>query len=424
MNINLFLLLIFYMLFHPQAWAETEKARLFEESMCLQVKFAQGQPLEDLQMVKALGVKWVREEIAWSAIEQRPGIYNPLPESLKTRLAFYRKNNIGVIFIMAYENSVAYPNVKESPNHFVNEVAFGKYVAYMAIQLRASGVRFAIELWNEPHNSKFAKKEHFGGKWQGAPPSPWVDHYVKMVDEAVKRVKAIDPTIKMMTNDDMWIVHYHFLEKGLPQALDGFSVHPYTGGNPPELTAVKFDTDWTRPYQVVDQDQSFESAVRRLKEQGIKKMGKTPTIWVTEWGWGVGENSAAGAVSESKIAEYLPRAFILSANAGVESMCWFSAMDGPDGPMGLKTNSGRKRLAYDALLKLSSTLGKTQFVCELKQPDDKKNMRSFAFRKQKSAHTTSQQEMIIASWNTSEAQNNGDVIYKPLVSDESTIQCK
>jgi len=59
---------------------------------------------------------------------------------------------------MAYENSVAYPNVKESPNHFVNEVAFGKYVAYMATQLRDSGVRFAIELWNEPHNSKFAKK--------------------------------------------------------------------------------------------------------------------------------------------------------------------------------------------------------------------------------------------------------------------------
>jgi hypothetical protein len=424
MNINIYLLLILCMQFQQQVLADTRQERLFEDGLCLQVKFAQGQPLDDLQMVKDIGVKWVREEIAWSAIEPRSGVYNPFPEALKKRLAFYRENNIGVIFIMAYENSAAYPNSKDSPNNFVNEIAFGKYVAYMVTQLRTSGVRFAIELWNEPHNSTFAKKEHFGGNWQGAPPSPWVDHYTKMVAEAVKRVKAIDPTIKMMVNDDMWIVHYHFLEKGLPQALDGLSVHPYTGGNPPELTAVKYNTDWTRPFQVVDQDQSFESAVRRLKEQGIKKMGKSPAIWVTEWGWRVGENSSTGILTESKVAEYLPRAFILAANAGVEGMCWFSAMDGPDGPMGLKTNSGRKRPAYDAFLKLSNTLGKTQFICELKQPDNKKNLRSFAFRKKKSANVASQQEMIIATWDTTGASNSGEVIYQPLVGDESTISCK
>ncbi len=424
MHLNLYLFALILMLFQQQALAETERARLFEDGMCLQVKFAQGQPLQDLQMVKELGVKWVREEIAWSAIEQQPGVYSLFPDALNLRLDFYQKNKISVIFIMAYENSVAYPNSNESPNHFVNEVAFGNYVAYMATQLSASGVHFAIELWNEPHNSAFAQSEHFGGNWQGAPPSLWVDHYVKMANEAVKRVKAIDPTIKMMTNDDMWVVHYHFLEKGLPQALDGFSVHPYTGGSPPELAAVKFDTDWTRPYQVVDQDQSFESAVRRLKEQGLKKLGKKPTIWVTEWGWRVGGGSPTGALTESRIAEYLPRAFILAANAGVESMCWFSSMDGPDGPMGLKTNDGRKRPAYGAFLKLSRTLGKTKFICELKQPDNKKNIRSFAFRKEKSVETKRQQEIVIASWDTIEVLNSGEVVYKKTIVDETNINCK
>lgn len=370
-----------------------ENERLFGDSMCLGVKFSQGQPLHDLEMVKELGVKWVREEIAWSAIEQRKGVYNPLPESLKTRLNFYRANDIGVIFIMAYENGVAYPNKYDAPNDFVNPVAFGRYTAYMARQLKALGVRFVVELWNEPHNSAFAKKEHLGGNWQGAPPSPWVDHYTKMVEEAVKRIKAVDPSIPVITDDDMWVVHYHFLEKGLPKALDGFAVHPYTGGGPPELTAVYHDTDWTRPYQVVDQDRSFESAVRRLKEQGLKKMGKIPGIWVTEWGWRVGEHSSNGPLSESKIAIYLPRAFILAANAHVEGMCWFSSMDGPDGPMGLKTNDGRKRPAYDAFLKMSQTLSKTRFSCELKQ-EINSTRRAFAFKNDNS------DDWVIASWDT------------------------
>lgn len=371
---------------------ESESRFLFEDTICLGVKFYQGQPLHDLEMLKELGVKWVREGVHWADIEQRKGVYNPLPDSLKTRLNFYRANNIGIIYLMVYENAVAYPNTPDSPNEFVNELAYGRYVAHMARELKASGVKFAIELWNEPHNSKFAQKDHFGGNWQGAPPSPWVDHYVKMVAEAVKRVKAVDPTIEIMTNDDMWIVHYHFLEKGLPNALDGFSVHPYSPT--PEITAVAFDTDWTRPYQVVDQNRSFESAVRRLKEQGLKKMNKVPKVWVTEWGWPVGGKAENGLLSESKVGLYLPRAFIIAANAGVEKMCWFSAIDGPDGPMGLKTNDGRQRPAYAAFAKMSQMLAKTEFICELQQDTPNSTKRAFTFKNQDSGDWT------IASWDT------------------------
>lgn len=390
--------------------------RIFADSLCLGVKFSQGQPLNDLEMLKTLGVKWVREEIAWSSIEPRRGVYNPLPDALKTRLAFYRANDIGVIFIMAYENGTAYPNSAQAPNDFVNPVAFGRYTAYMARQLKDTGVKLIVELWNEPHNSAFAKKEHLGGNWQGAPPSPWVDHYVQMVSEAVKRVKAVDPSIPVITDDDMWVVHYHFLEKGLPKALDGFAVHPYVQG-PPEIAAVAHDTDWTRPYQVVDEDRSFESAVRRLKEQGVKKLGKSPKIWITEWGYPVGGNSTTGPLSESKIALYLPRAFILSASAGVESMCWFSSQDGPDGPMGLKTNDGRYRPAFDAYVKISEKLGKTQFECELKQADGDKNKRAFAFK--------NSQYWIIASWQTaSKSFYDEAVVYTDKKGAEYVPACK
>jgi hypothetical protein len=394
---------------------QSEHKKLFEQQLCLQVKFYQGQPLSDLQMVKKLGVKWVREEDKWHEIETVKGVYKPLSASLKARLAFYKENNIGVIFILAYENPVAYPNTNEAPFNFVNATGFSGYAEYMAKQLKVSGVEFVLELWNEPHNSQFASNKYLGGQWNGAAPSPWVDHYVKMVAQAVKRVKAVDPSIKVITNDDMWVVHYYFLDKGLPKAIDGFGVHPYSGGRPPEMAAVTYNADWTKPYQVVDKDQSFESAVRRLVEQGKHKLGKSPGIWITEWGWRVGEKTPDGQViSEERVASYLPRALILAAAAQVETACWFSAQDIGDGPMGLKTNDGRYRVAYQAFEQLSNTLGKTTFECELKQDDQGK--RAFLFK--------GQYDSVIASWRTHEqAGLNNKVKYENFINGDFIPQC-
>lgn len=390
--------------------AESDDKHLFNEHLCLQVKFYQGQPLEDLAVVKQLGVKWVREEDKWHEIEVVQGQYKPLSASLKRRLAFYKQHDIGVIFILAYENPVAYPNTKTQPFNFVNVAGFAAYAEYMAKQLKASGVRFALELWNEPHNSQFAQSAYLGGQWQGAPESPWLDHYVKMVNAAVLKIKAVDPAISVITNDDMWIVHYHFLNKGLSPLIDGFGVHPYSGGRPPEIAAVAYNANWTKPYQVVDKDQSFESAVSRLKDYGAVKLGKKPSIWITEWGWRVGEQSPTGdTLDEAKIASYLPRAFILAKAAGVKTTCWFSAQDIGDGPMGLKTNEGRYRPAFNAFLALSKTLGHTQYVCELKQGDQKK--RAFLFKDAKN--------WIVADWSTADSQKNNRVRYSKMhISDD------
>ena len=39
------------------------------------------------------------------------------------------------------------------------------------------------------------------------------------------------------------------------------------------------------PYQLVDQDQTFGSAGRRLREHAVLRMGRTPELWITEWGY-------------------------------------------------------------------------------------------------------------------------------------------
>ena len=176
-----------------------------------------------------------------------------------------------------------------------------------------------------------------------------------MVREAVRQVKAFDPSIRLLSDDDMWVVHYWFLQAGLPKALDGFALHPYT--DQPEITAVAHDTDWTQPFQVVDRDRSFGSAVRRLREAGRTRLGHAPEIWLTEWGWPVGPGPFQKWVSEETLAAYLPRAFVLAAAAGVDVLCWFSAQDTVDGPMGLSDNSLKRRKPYYAFRTMAEELG-------------------------------------------------------------------
>jgi hypothetical protein len=78
-------------------------------------------------------------------------------------------------------------------------------------------VEFVFEVLNEPHN--FVLRRMFGGEWHGQPPCPWLDHYMKMLHAAVREVKAFDPDIKVLSDEDCTIIHYRFLEAGLPRIL-------------------------------------------------------------------------------------------------------------------------------------------------------------------------------------------------------------
>ncbi|PXW92839.1 putative xylan-binding protein with Ca-dependent carbohydrate-binding module [Sphaerotilus hippei] len=312
----------------------------------LNVKFSQGQPLSDIPMVQDLGVRWVRDWELPSAIEPSPGRFVAMPEGLKRRLEYYRDHGIGVVYIMQLGNEQAYPNQPYEP------VAYGRRAVEIARQLRAIGVRFVLEIGNEPHNEI---TKVFGGQWQGKLPSAWLSHYAGMVREAVRQVKAHEASVKLLSDDDMWIIHYWLLEAGLPPDLDGFAVHPYHPGYP-ELAAVAHDTDWTAPFQVVDPDRSVASAVRRLREQGAARFGRTPEIWVTEVGWTYGGQEPS-TVSEQVMAAYLPRSFITLAAAGVESVQWFSSQDSVDGPFGLLTNDRARRKPFFTMQVMSRELG-------------------------------------------------------------------
>jgi hypothetical protein len=355
-----------------------DAGRVFGDMIGLQAKFAQGQPLDELNTFVTLGVRWVRDVVYWPDIEPAPGRYVAFPPAFQKRLDFYREHDIGLIFLLGYANNKAYPATGQDPLRPVDPQAFGRYARQVAEMLSREKVRFVLEIWNEPHN--FGLRKLVGGSWNGKPPSPWVDHYVKMVAQAVAQVKDFDPQVTLLTDEDMWVLHYRFLDAGLPQQLDGFAVHPYTR-YAPEIAPVDAYTRWIKPYTVVDADRSFGSAVRRLRQYGETRLGHEPQIWATEWGWRVGENRDKGEVTEQQQAAYLPRAFILAAAVGVRTLSWFSARDTVDGPMGLTDNQGRRRPSWYAFKAMAENLGDARLVKQLYGDDNPvSGLQAFLFR--------------------------------------------
>lgn len=363
-------LLVLTLCMYGSTGSRKEKVRtdqVFGEIIGLGTKFSQGQPMSDLTTLIELGVRWVRDHDDWSRVERFPGKYAFTDNFIK-RLAFYKEHNIGVVYALFYANPVAYPPTPEDPYRAVNPEAFGRYAAAAARLLRESGVRFVIEIWNEPHN--FVLGKLFGGAWNGQPPCPWLDHYIKMVNAAVKEVKAFDPSVKLLSDDDCTIIHYRYLEAGLPRDLDGFAFHPYMRGknSTPEISQEGKGAAYEAPFTLVDEDHSFRSMVRRLREQGEAKMGKVPELWVTEFGCPANEDVTAnvtfslGKATEEELTGILVRAFIGAEAAGIKVFCWFSSWDGPDGPMGLIAKDGRKRKSYYAFKTMSEQLAEYSLV--------------------------------------------------------------
>ncbi len=336
--------------------------RVFGEIMGLGVKFKQGQPMSDLETLTDLGVRWVRDSESWAKFEPVPGEYG-FSEKFKKRLRFYKENNIGIVFILAYSNPEAYPPTSDNPYSSVDPEAFGRYAAAVARKLKEWEVEFVLEVWNEPHN--FVLRKMFGGPWHGQPPSPWLDHYMKMLKAAVKETKSFDPEIKILSDEDCTIIHYRFMEAGLPGELDGFAFHPYMRGknSTPEIAEEGYGKEYEKPFVQTDDDHSFRSMVRRLREQGKMKLGKTPELWITEFGCPVNEEVSEnvtfslGKSTESELPGILIRAFIGAEAAGIKVFCWFSSWDGPDGPMGLISKDGQKRKTYYGYKTLSEQLG-------------------------------------------------------------------
>ena len=329
----------------------------FGEAIGLVTHLARGEePLERLNDLKNLGIKWVRDEQGWDNVERKKGEYT-WPEKRKKCAKFFKENGISIIYPVTYgANKNVYPDDPYNPE------GFGRYAVASAKFYKEAGVEVVMEIFNEPHNFGLTKK--YGGSVYGEPNCPWIDHYVKMANEAIKQVKAYDPTIKLMANEDVWSCHYWYLEGNMDKRIDGFAIHPYTfhGHTPgPEVSPYPQKlAGWT----IMDEDNSSRSLMRRLRAQYAEKIGRPLEMYITEWGYPVGGKGYEKGirVTEDDVAGYLPRAYMSGVAAGAKVVCWHVSQDSGDGPFGLFRNDQTKRKTYYSLKALVEQLGDYQMV--------------------------------------------------------------
>lgn len=322
------------------------------------VKFSQGQPASQIDLLQQLGVSWVRDAVNWAEMEPRAGDYQPFPPAFLSRLKRYREAGIGVIFMLGYANAKAYPATASSPRAPIAPDALGRYGGHVTRLLQQAGVPFVIQVWNEPHNYQILKM--VGGAWNGKPPSPWVDHYIEMLRAVSTEVHTVSPSTTVITSEDVLVNHYWFAQHPrLPKGFKGIGLHAYTNDSSPgpEVAAPYADSDWARPFQLVDKDRAFEAAIARLKRHTRRHTGVDPEVWITEWGFKLGSRHAGEVMTEDRVAAFLPRAYVLAEAAGVQALCWFSMHDAVDGPYGLIDRTGRQRPAFKAYAAMNRLIG-------------------------------------------------------------------
>ena len=341
----------------------------FGETVGLVVHFNQGETLKHLADLKNLGVKWVRDEESWGRVEKKKGQYI-WPEKRKKRLKFYKENGIGVIFALTYAaNKNVYPGDPYNPK------GFGAYAVAAAKFHKEAGVNVVLEIFNEPHNFGLMKK--YGGKWWGSKDCAWIDHYIKMANEAVKQVKAYDPKIKLITDEDVWTCHYWFLAGNLDKRLDGFAIHPYTHhGYTPGPEKAHFgqgSESWMdNGPTIIDDDRSSRSLMRRVRAEYLEKIGRPMEMYITEWGYPIGGKAYKKGlkITEDLAAAYLPRAYMSGVAAGARAVCWHVSQDMGDGPMGLIRNNQTKRKSYYVLKNMVKQLGDYRMIKQLAGADN------------------------------------------------------
>ena len=264
-----------------------------------------------LSRARSIGVRWIREEFAWSIIERRgKGKFDwSVPDNVMRNAA---RLKINVVAMAGYappwanggrDDKFPPTNVKDYAD-FVAAVAkrYGKggrfWSAHRDLPQRPLA---AIEIWNEPWLWTFWK------------PEPDPAQYAALVRAAAPAIKAARRSIKVLISGDLHLGYpdardytagthrnweHGFLARLLKHDLaldsvDAYSVHPYSQKFGPFEATISSFADQTFAQQWL-----YQKLV--LIRDMLRTAGKFKPLWNTELGW-----STSGDVDEPTQAEYL-----------------------------------------------------------------------------------------------------------------------
>ena len=294
----------------------------------VQTHFGQFRPDADglLDLVDDAGIAWIRDEVYWSQVEKRKGVFD-FPPEYDDYLAAAQDRGIHVLLILDFGNPLYSAAEKTGPASEAEREAFARYCAQVVRRYGPYGVRH-FEIWNEPNASTFWK------------PQPNPENYARLLETAYRSCKDVDPDSVVLgcstAGTDIEFIR-RVLAAGGGRFMDAVSFHPYCQPAAPEDRLL--------------------ADISRLKALVPEK-----PLWITEFGYP--SYAGASGVNEEVQANYLVRAFLLAASSpAVERMFWYDLQNDGEDPAEGEFNFGLVRMdktlkpSYRAFATMASLVG-------------------------------------------------------------------
>ncbi len=281
---------------------------------------------ELLDLIKAGGIGWIRDEVYWSEIEKEKGVFR-FPAAYDNYLRAAQARGIRVLLILDFGNSLYSSSEKGGPSTKAEHEAFARYCREIIKRYKPVGVRH-YEIWNEPNASTF---------WR---PSPNPEDYAKLLETAYKVCKEADPGATVIgcstSGTDLDFIR-RVVRAGGGRFMDAVSFHPYCQPLPPERRLL---TDISK----------------------VNKLFPDKPIWITEFGYPA--YAGTSGVPEETQANYLVRAFLLARTVpAVERVFWYDFQNDGEDPdeaefnFGLVRKNKTPKPAYNAYKTMVSLVG-------------------------------------------------------------------
>jgi hypothetical protein len=245
------------------------------------------------------GVRWIREDFQWAAIEPRRGRFDW--RGTDALMAAAADQEVDVLAILAYSAPWAATAGEHSPPRRIEDYAryaravvrrYGEDGTFWADHEDPRPLR-AVELWNEPWGHFF---------WE---PDPEPAAYARLALGAARAVRAEAPEVDILVPADLlqvrtdgaiapWFEALLDADAELPELVDGWTVHPYPAPRDRSPADPRVDPRFAFGRVVLVRD----IAVRR----GVER-----PIWITELGWSTAPDDEE-AVSEREQGRFVARA--------------------------------------------------------------------------------------------------------------------
>ncbi len=273
------------------------------------------------QTIQSLGTSWVKQVIYWRDFEPVEGQidFATLDNIVDT------VHNAGLNLMLTITAAPEWARTSVNENGPSDD--FNKYATFVsALASRYASKVQAYQIWNEPNLRR---------EWNSTSQAIGAASYIQLLSTAYTAIKTADPNAIVVSaglsptgfndgvnavNDRQFLTDLYAV--GLASVSDAIGAHPLGWANPPDSLCCEAPVGVATHYQ--DTSFFFRNTLSDYRNIMIAAGDGSTPIWVTKFGWGTSEDTAAPPETQVFItytslgeqAIYVPRAFELGAEMG------------------------------------------------------------------------------------------------------------